>query len=100
MEQKWQKIGIFQNYDYMQGYFVTECAGTPFQKLFLKRMQAEMYSGTFFLGISFMRLGMSCYATALISNKPAYFVQFLKEKLPPPFSDQLLGHYAFWNLFL
>jgi hypothetical protein len=34
-------------------------------------------------GIGFTMLVVSCYPTAFLSNKLAYFAQFLKEKLPP-----------------
>jgi hypothetical protein len=39
-----------------------------------------------------MRLGMPCYPSALLSKKPAYFVQLLKEKLTP-LSNHILGHH-------
>jgi hypothetical protein len=34
-------------------------------------------------GIGFTRLGVSCYSVALLSNKLANSVQFLKENYPP-----------------
>jgi methyl coenzyme M reductase alpha subunit len=40
-------------------------------------------AGTFLSGIGFTKFGVSCYLTALLSNKLVYFVQFLKEKLTP-----------------
>jgi hypothetical protein len=46
----------------------------------------------FFPGIGISRLGGSCYPTALLSNKLAYFVQFIKNY------DRILGHYAFWKI--
>lgn len=52
-------------------------AGKAFRNLFLSSMD-------------FTRLGASCYPTDLLSNKLAYFIQFLKEKIPPP-SDGILG---------
>jgi hypothetical protein len=39
-----------------------------------------------------MRLGVSCYSTALLPNELAHFVQFLQEKLPPP-PEQILGNF-------
>jgi hypothetical protein len=52
--------------------FVTECAETPFRKLFLRRTQAGTASRNFFFpDIDITRLGMSCYTTALLSNKLA-----------------------------
>jgi len=71
--------------------FVTEHAGTSLRKLFLKGTPQNRILEPFFPGISFTRLGMSCYPTAVLSNKLAYFVQFLKENYPPP-SDRILGH--------
>jgi hypothetical protein len=35
-------------------------------------------------GISFTRLGVSCYPVTLLSNKLTSFVQLLKEKLTRP----------------
>jgi hypothetical protein len=37
-----------------------------------------------FHGIGFARLGVSCYPTALFSNKLAYFIEFMKEKATLP----------------
>lgn len=52
----------------------------------------------FFLAIGFRRLGVSCYPTALLSNKLTYFIQFLKKNTefwvtlygPEPISPQTL----------
>jgi hypothetical protein len=69
-----------QKWTLTRGIFVMECAGMPFwQKRFSEGHKPERRHG-----IHFTRLGMSCYSTALLSNKLAYFVQFLKEKLTPP----------------
>jgi hypothetical protein len=78
-----------------QGYF---CDGTPFRKLFLRTQARTVFRNLFFLpAIDITRLGVSCYPTALLSNKLAQrplkfqrvmannsldFVQFLKT--PPP----------------
>jgi hypothetical protein len=83
---------------------VTERAGTPFQKLFLRMMQAgTTFWNHFFPAIDITRFGVSCYPTALLSNKLAKcplkfqrvtannsldFVQFLEKKNP----HRILGH--------
>jgi hypothetical protein len=55
-----------------RGIFVTERAGTPFRKLFLRKMQAgTAFRNIFFPAIDITRLGVSCYPTALLSNKLA-----------------------------
>jgi predicted nucleotidyltransferase len=63
--------------------FVKERAGTPFRKFFLKRTQAGTAIRNIFTGIDFTRLSVSCYPTAILSNKLAYCVHCLKEKLIP-----------------
>jgi hypothetical protein len=52
----------------------------------------------FFHGIGFTRLGVSCYRAALLSNKPAYSVQFLKDTPPPP--DRILDRCMRFRTYL
>jgi hypothetical protein len=55
-----------------RGIFVTEHAGTLFRKLFLRRKEAgTAFQNFFFPAIDITRLGVSCYPTALLSNKLA-----------------------------
>jgi hypothetical protein len=84
----------------------------PFRKLFLKRTQAgTAFRNLFFPAINTTRLGVSCYPTALLSNKLVQrlskfqrvtannsldSVQFLN---PPPPQPNFGLLYAFRNLF-
>jgi hypothetical protein len=80
---------VFKNFNFIlifiileqTGIFVMEHAGAPFLKL-SKGSKPERRSRTF-PGIGFRKLVAYCYPTVLVSNKLAYFVQFLKEKLTP-----------------
>jgi hypothetical protein len=62
---------------------VTERARTPFRKKFSEERKPERLSGTF-PDIAVIRLGVSCYPAALLSNKQAYLVQFLKKTNSSP----------------
>jgi hypothetical protein len=68
----WQTAEILAEiWIYMyKGTFVMERTRMPFRKLFLRRTQAGMVFWNFFFPlIDIMRLGVSCYLTALFSNK-------------------------------
>jgi hypothetical protein len=54
------------------------------EALFQKDASRNDVSEPFIRGIVMTWLGLSCFPTALLSNKLAYFLEFLKENYPRP----------------
>jgi hypothetical protein len=67
------------------------------EAVFQKDASRNGVSEPFIHGIGLTRSGLSCFPTALLSNKLSYFVEFLKENYPRP---NFGGLYASRNGFL
>jgi hypothetical protein len=79
------------------GIFVTESAGTPVWKLFIKRTQAETALPKFFSWQRFCEVRLS-YRSSIIQTSILCTVS--ERKTSPPLSDRILGHFMrFGNYF-